>query len=143
MYNISLSIHPILCHKVQTPRLLQLYADLFDISPQFYNLQQATQHHYHHHLLITHFVNAHQKHRQIHLVLTGASSTHLMQEAHHAVNIREIAQEQQRGSITNITSTGFSSVLAFLLCLNIDKKDIFNEVVGLQTLVKTNQPRSD
>lgn len=39
--------------------------------------------------------------------------------------------------IKSITPSGFSSVLAFLFCLNIAKEDLIQEIVGLDALVKT------
>lgn len=45
--------------------------------------------------------------------------------------------------ITSITPSGFSAVLAFLFCLNIAKKDIIQEIVGLDALVKTFHPQTN
>ena len=57
--------------------------------------------------------------------------------------MREIIDEVKGRRIGTITSSGFSSVLAFLLCLNISKEDVFEEVVGIEELVRTNEPRAD
>jgi hypothetical protein len=71
------------------------------------------------------------------LLLAGTDST-LLEEAHHVVNLREIAEEFKFKRISKITASGFSTVLAFLLCLDIDKDEIFREVIGLEALVQTN-----
>ena len=57
--------------------------------------------------------------------------------------MREIIDEVKGRRINTITSSGFSSVLAFLFCLNISKEEVFEEVVGIEELVRINKPRDD
>jgi hypothetical protein len=74
--------------------------------------------------------------KPFHLILSCPIGK-LLQEAHFAIAIRERIESCRMKKIETITPSGYSSVLAFLLCLNISKQEIFLEVVGLEALVRT------
>ena len=91
---------------------------------------------------MAHFLQNNHKNKPFHLIIGGTANT-MLQEAHQAVNLREIGKELNFWSIGKISSTGFSSVLAFLLCLDIDKSDVLSEVIGLKALIKAHPPASE